>query len=63
MELTVREAAALMGRSARPVRAQVARGELPGVKRGGRWLIPRKALPLTEAQRPGSAPGAGRRDA
>ncbi len=51
MELTVREAAALMGRSPRTVRAQVARGALPGVKRNGRWSIPRHSLPLTETQR------------
>ncbi len=51
MELSVRETAALLGRSARTVRAQVARGDLPGVKRGGRWYIERRHLPLTEAQR------------
>lgn len=51
MELSVREAAALMGRSRRTVRAQVARGDLPGVKRNGRWHIRRDHLPLTEAQR------------
>ncbi len=51
MELTVREAAALLGRSPRAVRAQLARGDLPAVKRGGRWRIERRHLPLTEAQR------------
>ncbi|MEM9291022.1 MAG: helix-turn-helix domain-containing protein [Acidobacteriota bacterium] len=51
MELSVREAATLMGRSQRTVRAQLARGELPGVKRNGRWRIQRRHLPLTEAQR------------
>ena len=51
MELTVREVAALLGRSIRTVRAQVARGELPGKKRGGQWRIERRDLPLTEAQR------------
>lgn len=50
MELSVREAATLMGRSPRTVRAQVARGELPGVKRNGQWKIQRRHLPLTEAQ-------------
>ncbi len=49
--LTIREVAVLLGRSERTVRAQVARGDLPGKKRGGRWLVPRDALPLTEAQR------------
>ena len=51
MELSIREAATLMGRSPRTVRAQVARGDLPGVKRNGRWRIERRHLPLTEAQR------------
>lgn len=51
MDLTVREVAALTGQSPRTVRAQVARGELPGAKRGGVWRIPRHSVPLTEAQR------------
>lgn len=51
MDLTVREVATLLGRSSRTVRAQVARGELAGVKRNGLWRIPRQNLPLTEAQR------------
>jgi hypothetical protein len=51
MELSVREAATLMGRSPRTVRAQLARGDLPGVKRDGRWRVDRRHLPLTEAQR------------
>ena len=51
MELSIREAAALMGRSPRTVRAQVARGDLPGIKRNGCWRIERRNLPLTEAQR------------
>jgi excisionase family DNA binding protein len=50
MELSVREAATLMGRSPRTVRAQVARGELPGIKKNGQWRIRRRHLPLTEAQ-------------
>lgn len=50
MELSVRQAATLMGRSPRTVRAQVARGELPGVKKNGQWKIERRHLPLTEAQ-------------
>lgn len=50
MELSVREAATLMGRSARTVRAQLARGDLPGKKRNGQWVIDRRQLPLTEAQ-------------
>lgn len=51
MELSVREAATLTGRRPRTLRAQLARGELPGVKRNGRWLIQRRHLPLTEDQR------------
>ncbi len=51
MNLTVREAAVLLGRSPRTVRAQVARGVLPGRKVGGRWRLKRETLPLTEAQR------------
>ena len=51
MKLTVREAALLMGRKPRTVRAQLARGELPGRKRGGVWRLESRTLPLTEAQR------------
>ncbi len=51
MELSVREVAALLGKSPRTVRAQVARGELPGKKRRGEWRIERRNLPLTDAQR------------
>lgn len=50
MELSVREAATLMSRSARTVRAQLARGDLPGKKRNGQWVIERRHLPLTEVQ-------------
>ncbi len=41
----------LLGRKPRTVRAQLARGELPGTKRGGTWRIDDRKLPLTEAQR------------
>jgi hypothetical protein len=51
MQLSLREAAALLGRSARTLRAQVARGEIQGEKKGGRWTVSRWALPMTEAQR------------
>jgi excisionase family DNA binding protein len=51
VELSVREAAVVLGRSPRTVRAQLIRGDLPGVKRDGRWRIPKDALPLTERQR------------
>lgn len=51
MELSVREAAVLTGRPSRTLRAQLARGELPGVKRNGRWVVDRRHLPLTDDQR------------
>lgn len=51
MDLSVREAAALMGRSPRTVRGQLARGDLPGRKRNGRWQVDRRHLPLNEDQR------------
>lgn len=51
MELSVREAAVLTGRPPRTLRAQLARGEMPGVKRNGRWVVDRRHLPLTEDQR------------
>ncbi len=51
MELSVREAAVLLGRKPRTVRAQLARGELPGRKRRGVWRIDGRKMPLTEAQR------------
>lgn len=51
MNLSAREVAALLGCSPRTVRAQMARGDLPGVKQGGRWWLDRRRLPLTEVQR------------
>lgn len=51
MQLTVREAATLLGQSPRTVRARLLRGDLPGTKDGGRWAIDRRDLPLTERQR------------
>jgi hypothetical protein len=51
MELSITEAATLLVRSVRTVRAQVVRGELPGFKRSGQWVIRKEALPLSEAQR------------
>lgn len=50
MMLTVTEAAQLLGQSPRTVRARLARGDLPGRKRGGRWIVPRDVLPLSEAE-------------
>lgn len=51
MEITIREAAPLLGRSTRAVRAKIARGELPAQRRGRTWMIPLASLPLTESQR------------
>ncbi len=51
MKLTIRESAAILGCSPRTVRARIARGELPAVKHGGRWLLDRSDLPLTDSQR------------
>lgn len=51
MELSVREAAELLGCSTRTLRARLARGEIRGHKRDGAWRIARSDLPLTEAQR------------
>ncbi len=41
MHLSIREAATLLEKSPRAFRAQVARGDLPAVKRNGRWRIDR----------------------
>lgn len=51
MDLTLHEGATLLGRRPRTVRAQLARGELKGRKRDGKWLIRRADLPLTDGQR------------
>jgi len=51
MKLSVKEAATILGCSARTVRGHLAQGRLPGVKRNGRWLVERRDLPLTDAQR------------
>ncbi len=51
MELSVREAATLLGRPARTLRGQLKRGEIRGVMRDGAWRIPREHLPMTDAQR------------
>lgn len=53
MELSLAEAASLMGVSARTLRARAARGDIPARKRAGAWRFDRRDLPLTEAQRAG----------
>lgn len=51
MDLTIPEVATVLGLSERTVRRQLKAGELPGRKRGGRWVVARRALPLNAAQR------------
>lgn len=51
MLLSVAEAATVLGCSERAVRARLARGDLPGVKRQGRWHVRRADLPLDGQQR------------
>lgn len=60
MYLSARETATLLGRNLRTVRGQLARGELPGEKRNGCWVVKREKLPLTEEQRRGLQAKAGR---
>jgi hypothetical protein len=50
MLLSLREAALLLGRSPRTLRAQVARGEVKGVKQNNRWMIARAALPMSDSR-------------
>ena len=51
MDLTTHEAATLLGISERAVRGRLRKGDIPGVKRGRRWRIPKERLPLDETQR------------
>ncbi|MBK8979838.1 MAG: helix-turn-helix domain-containing protein [Planctomycetes bacterium] len=51
MEITIREAADLTGRSARAIRDQIAAGRLPARKQGHGWRVRVEHLPLTDAQR------------
>ena len=51
MELSVREAAALLDCSPRTLRSQLQRGEIKGVKRNGRWRVDRRSLRLNDDQR------------
>ena len=51
MELSIREAAVLLGRSPRTVRAWAASGEIPAFKKGGQWRVRKQELPLTGVQR------------
>lgn len=51
MDLSVREAAQLLSRSERTVRAQLVRGELTGRKSGKVWLVRSEDLPVDETRR------------
>jgi excisionase family DNA binding protein len=51
MDLTLREAATLLSRSERTLRAQLQRGELRGRKSGRQWLVQSDDLPLTAERR------------
>ena len=51
MDLSVKEAAALLDLRPRTIRARLARGELPGKKKNGHWVIAQRDLPLTDGQR------------
>lgn len=51
MELSVAEAASVLGQSQRQVRYGIRRGSLPARKVGGQWRIDSTDLPLSEKQR------------
>jgi hypothetical protein len=51
MELSLTEAAHLLGKTERQIRYLLRNGSLRGRKDGPRWLVDRDSLPLTEAQR------------
>lgn len=51
VEITIQQAAPLLGRSVRAVRARIARGDLAARKVDGEWRIPLDQIPLTAEQR------------
>ncbi len=51
MELTLKEAATVLGKSPRQIRYLIKAGRLPGKKQGSQWRIASDDLPLTDAQR------------
>ncbi len=55
MELSLSEAADLLGKSVRQLRYAIKKNELPARKKGGRWVIDSEVLPLSNAQRTAAA--------
>ena len=51
MQLSLSEAATVLGRNERQIRYMLKTGQLEGRKVGGRWVIESSALPLTDDQR------------
>lgn len=51
MQLSIAEAAALLGKSVRQVRYMIDMGRIPARKVGGRWVIRKDALPRSVGQR------------
>ncbi len=50
MELTITEAAHLLGRNTRQIRYMIKSGKLKAQKRAGKWSIDRDELPLSDEQ-------------
>jgi len=50
MDLSLTEAARLLGKSDRQIRYLIRGGELPARKEGGRWILRREDLPLSPKQ-------------
>lgn len=51
MKVSVKEAATHLGRSERAVRSALKAGRIKGYKHQGRRVIPRRTLPMTDAER------------
>ncbi|MBU0755808.1 MAG: helix-turn-helix domain-containing protein, partial [Planctomycetes bacterium] len=51
MNLTLKEAATLLGRSPRQLRYMIRAGKITALKKDGYWRIESTDLPLTEEQR------------
>ena len=50
MDISLRDAATLLGKSMRQVRYMVQQGKLKADKKGGRWVVRRDDLPLSAGQ-------------